>query len=210
MKLLALAIDGFRGIQHANIRFGTHDVIIGPNGAGKSTLVKLLTRMYDPDGGVILLDDLPLAAYDLDALRRRVAIAPGKAARIAFWTVVASSREELVDLIDTHHDRSAYERARTLAWTQAHVQLHHLDIEAGEALVYDYFLYDGEGEAPCHCGAPKCRGTMYSPKEVQKRKRSAKKPANTSRKAKSTSRGSRTKPAKSGGVKQRTRPRSTR
>ena len=45
------------------------------------------------------------------------------------------------------------------------------DIAAGEELVYDYFLYDGEGPAPCTCGAAKCRGTMYSPKELNKRKR---------------------------------------
>lgn len=47
------------------------------------------------------------------------------------------------------------------------------DIEAGEELVYDYFLYDGEGEAECTCGAENCRKTMYSPKEINKRKRAA-------------------------------------
>ena len=67
------------------------------------------------------------------SLRRRVQIRPGDVARIAFWTIVASSREELLDLVDRHHDRSAYDRARTLAWTQAQVQLRHLDIEADEA-----------------------------------------------------------------------------
>jgi hypothetical protein len=45
------------------------------------------------------------------------------------------------------------------------------DIEAGEELVYDYFLYDGEGDATCTCGAERCRGTMYSPKELRKRQR---------------------------------------
>ncbi|MDZ5697492.1 GH36-type glycosyl hydrolase domain-containing protein [Chelativorans sp. M5D2P16] len=67
------------------------------------------------------------------SLRQRVKIAPGKVARIAYWTVVASSRAELMDLIDKHHDRSAFERARTLAWTQGQVQLRHLDVDAGEA-----------------------------------------------------------------------------
>lgn len=67
------------------------------------------------------------------SLRQSVRIEPGKVARVAFWTVVASSREELLDLIDTHHDRSAFDRAKTLAWTQAQVQLRHLDIDAGEA-----------------------------------------------------------------------------
>ena len=65
------------------------------------------------------------------ALRRRVRIAPGASARIDFWTMVAASREELLDLIDKHHDRSAFDRATTLAWTQAQVQLHHLGIDRG-------------------------------------------------------------------------------
>jgi SET domain-containing protein len=39
------------------------------------------------------------------------------------------------------------------------------DIAAGEELTYDYNLYDGEGAAPCHCGAATCRGTLYEPGE---------------------------------------------
>ena len=67
------------------------------------------------------------------SLRQRVLIPPGKVARVAFWTVVASSRAELMTLVDKHHDRNAFDRARTLAWTQAQVQLRHLDIDAEEA-----------------------------------------------------------------------------
>ncbi|MDH3792991.1 MAG: glycosyl transferase, partial [Rhodospirillales bacterium] len=67
------------------------------------------------------------------SLRYRVMIPPGKVARVAFWTVVASSRAELLDLVDKHHHRSAFDRAKTLAWTQAQVQLRHLDVEAEEA-----------------------------------------------------------------------------
>jgi len=47
------------------------------------------------------------------------------------------------------------------------------DIDAGEELTYDYFLYDGEGDAPCTCGTHNCRGTMYSKKEMRKRQRTA-------------------------------------
>jgi uncharacterized protein len=50
------------------------------------------------------------------------------------------------------------------------------DIEPGEELSYDYMLYDGEGDAPCRCGAKKCRGTLYSPAEVRRRKRVAERP----------------------------------
>ncbi len=67
------------------------------------------------------------------ALRRRVRVAPGAIVRIAFWTLVATSREAMLDLIDKHLDITAFERAATLAWTQAQVQLHHLGIDPGEA-----------------------------------------------------------------------------
>jgi cyclic beta-1,2-glucan synthetase len=70
------------------------------------------------------------------ALRRRVRIAPGAIVHIAFWTVVASSREALLDLIDKHRDTTAFERAATLAWTQAQVQLHHLGISPGQASMF--------------------------------------------------------------------------
>jgi SET domain-containing protein len=47
------------------------------------------------------------------------------------------------------------------------------DIAAGEELTYDYNLYDGEEDdpAPCTCGTKKCRGTMYSPEEIARRKK---------------------------------------
>jgi ATP-binding cassette, subfamily B, bacterial len=43
--------------------------LVGENGAGKTTLVKLLTRLYDPDEGRILLDGRDLRDYDLDDVR---------------------------------------------------------------------------------------------------------------------------------------------
>jgi cyclic beta-1,2-glucan synthetase len=59
---------------------------------------------------------------------------PARFARIAFWTLVASSREELIWCCSTSiTDRSAFDRAKTLAWTQAQVQLRHLDVEPEEA-----------------------------------------------------------------------------
>lgn len=46
MKVLALSINGFRGIRHTDIRFGDHDVLIGPNGAGKSTIIDALSLVF--------------------------------------------------------------------------------------------------------------------------------------------------------------------
>lgn len=84
-------------------------------------------------GGQPLSNTVGTVLDPIFSLRHRVTIAPGRVARLAFWTVVASSRMELLELIDTHHDRSAYDRAKTLAWTQAQVQLRHLAVATEEA-----------------------------------------------------------------------------
>ena len=49
------------------LRSGEHAVLVGLNGAGKTTLIKLLTRLYDPTEGVILLDGKDIRSYDVKA-----------------------------------------------------------------------------------------------------------------------------------------------
>ena len=91
---------------------------------------------------IAMLDRRPLsnsigAVLDpVFSLRRRVTVAPGASVRIAFWTLAAGSRSELLDQIDKHRDAGAYERATTLAWTQAQVQQHHLSVKPGEAALF--------------------------------------------------------------------------
>ena len=51
------------------------------------------------------------------------------------------------------------------------------DIAAGEELLWDYNLYDDDDPAPCHCGSPKCRGTMYSREWMAKLRRKARQKA---------------------------------
>jgi cyclic beta-1,2-glucan synthetase len=70
------------------------------------------------------------------ALRYRMRVPAGGTARIAFWTAVAGSREQVLDLLDRHRDANAFVRAGTLAWTQAQVQLRHLGITAAEASLF--------------------------------------------------------------------------
>ena len=87
-------------------------------------------------------DGRPLSGTDgtvLDpifSLRRRVRLAPGATARVAFWTLAAPTRGEVLDLADQHCDAAAYERAATLAWTQGQVELHHLGIARDEAMLF--------------------------------------------------------------------------
>ncbi len=50
------------------IRPGETLVLVGLNGAGKTTLLKLLTRLYDPTEGVILLDGEDIRSYDVEDL----------------------------------------------------------------------------------------------------------------------------------------------
>jgi cyclic beta-1,2-glucan synthetase len=86
------------------------------------------------------------------ALRQRIRIPPGGTARISFWTLAASSRGALLDLIDKHHDPSAFDRAANLAWTQTLVQLHHLGISRGEAALFQrlasHVIYAGAALRP--------------------------------------------------------------
>src|SRR5208283_1685939 len=49
------------------------------------------------------------------SLRRRLRIPPGGRARVAFWTLIAQSRSEVLDLADKHRDPTAFDRALTLA-----------------------------------------------------------------------------------------------
>lgn len=53
---------------------GEKIALVGANGAGKTTFIKLLTRLYDPTEGQILLDGVDLRDYDLDDLRRRTGV----------------------------------------------------------------------------------------------------------------------------------------
>jgi cyclic beta-1,2-glucan synthetase len=70
------------------------------------------------------------------SLRHRIRVPAGMTARIAFWTSAAATREGLLELADKLRDSNAFERAGTLAWTQAQVQLQHLGISAADASLF--------------------------------------------------------------------------
>jgi ATP-binding cassette subfamily B protein len=56
------------------LRRGERIALIGENGQGKTTVVKLITRLYDPTEGQILLDGVDLREYSLEDLHRNIGV----------------------------------------------------------------------------------------------------------------------------------------
>ena len=70
------------------------------------------------------------------SLRHTVRIPAGATARIAFSTLVAPTREQVLELADKYRDARTWERTLMSAWTQAQVQLHHLGVSPDEAHLF--------------------------------------------------------------------------
>jgi ATP-binding cassette subfamily B protein len=66
-------VDVLRDIN-LKIQPGERIALVGLNGAGKTTLIKLLTRLYDPTHGQVLLDGVDLREYDLKSLHQRFGV----------------------------------------------------------------------------------------------------------------------------------------
>lgn len=86
-------IEGSVAFDHLNFRFspaqpyvlqdiclqiprGTFVGVVGQSGSGKSTLTKMLSRLYAPDGGRILIDGYDISKVELYSLRRQIGIVP--------------------------------------------------------------------------------------------------------------------------------------
>jgi ATP-binding cassette, subfamily B, bacterial len=65
-----LVLDGL----NFHLRPGERVALIGENGEGKTTIVKLLTRLYDPAEGQVLLDGVDLREYSLEDLYREIGV----------------------------------------------------------------------------------------------------------------------------------------
>ncbi len=69
-------------------------------------------------------------------MRRKLRIPAGRQVSCTMWTVAADSRQGVLNLVDRHRQAAAYDRALTLAWTQAQIQLRHLSIGVDDAHLY--------------------------------------------------------------------------
>jgi ATP-binding cassette, subfamily B, bacterial len=56
------------------LRPGERVALVGENGEGKTTLVKLMTRLYDPVEGQVLLDGVDLREYNIEDLYRKIGV----------------------------------------------------------------------------------------------------------------------------------------
>jgi ATP-binding cassette subfamily B protein len=92
-------------LDHVSIDIpaGSTLAIVGENGAGKSTIVKLLLRLYEPDAGRILVDDVELARIDPTEWRAR---ASGAFQDFARFELIAREVVGVGD-VDKIHDEAA-------------------------------------------------------------------------------------------------------
>jgi ATP-binding cassette subfamily B protein len=115
-----------RSIELADVRFSYDDgpevlggidltleagrslALVGLNGAGKTTLVALLSRLYEPTGGAVLVDGTPLSEFDARAWQRQVAVVGQE----ALWLPLSAA--ENVGLREDA-DRAALDRAAARA-----------------------------------------------------------------------------------------------
>ncbi len=88
--------------------------VVGHNGSGKTTLIKLLTRLYEPDAGVITLDGLPLAAWAPSALRRRMGVIFQDFVKYQFTIGENIGAGDVAHMDDAGRQREAAERG--MAW----------------------------------------------------------------------------------------------
>ncbi|MEO1288029.1 MAG: ABC transporter ATP-binding protein [Chloroflexota bacterium] len=120
--------------------------LVGENGSGKSTLVKLLTRLYDPQDGQILWDDIDIREFNASALREHIAplfqdfakfdlsvrenIASGNIKQIDDVTSIEASADN-AGVLDTIHELPQHEQT-ILSKHVLDNDAHGMDVSGGE------------------------------------------------------------------------------
>lgn len=93
---------------------------------------------------VAVMHDRPLtntvgAVLDpIFSLRKRIRIESGATEHIILTTLIAESRQAVEDLADKYHNMAVWDRVSALAWTHAHMQLHHLRTAPDEAQLFQF------------------------------------------------------------------------
>jgi ATP-binding cassette, subfamily B, bacterial len=90
---------------------GSTIALVGENGAGKTTLVNLLTRMYDPDDGRVLVDGIDLRAVDVRQWRQQITAGFQDFVKFEFLAREAVGLGDTDRIDDRKHIRGALDRA---------------------------------------------------------------------------------------------------
>lgn len=88
-----------------SIRRGTTTAIVGPSGAGKTTIVNLLLRLYEPDGGEILVDGVRLDRLERTSWLDRISLA-GQDAELIDDTIIGNIRLATADASPAEIERA--------------------------------------------------------------------------------------------------------
>jgi ABC-type multidrug transport system fused ATPase/permease subunit len=120
----ALALDDF----DLEVPTGSTVALVGPSGAGKSTVVKLLGRLYDPQGGAIHVAQHDLRSLRLDSLRGALAVVPQDP------TLFSGSVRDNIRYARPGADDAAVDEAARLANALEFIEAlpHGFDTEIGE------------------------------------------------------------------------------
>jgi cyclic beta-1,2-glucan synthetase len=88
------------------------------------------------DDGVTLSGATGAVLDPIMSLRVRLSLEAGRTARVAFTTLVADSRDEARNVADRYRDLRGADRALSLSWTTAQVELRDLDVSPVDAALY--------------------------------------------------------------------------
>lgn len=102
--------DEARPVLHAvsfELRPGTITALVGPTGSGKSTIGALLLRLFDPQGGAITIDGMPLSRLQLATVHQQIAVVLQEA--VLFQTTIRENiRFGVPDASDADVRRAAH------------------------------------------------------------------------------------------------------
>ena len=103
-----------RAVDGATLRIGHGErlAVVGPNGCGKTTLLSLLTRLFEPEAGRVMVDGVDVSAIDVRSLRRQIGVVTQEA------TLIKGTIDENVRFGLRGVDRGQVEQAlrRAHAW----------------------------------------------------------------------------------------------
>ncbi|MBS1217029.1 MAG: hypothetical protein H6R21_162 [Proteobacteria bacterium] len=126
--------------------YAVHTIVTEGDAVGpvqyETSRQRFLGRGHDTRTPLAVTEDRPLSnsvGTVLDpifSLRQRVRLQPNGSARLTFSTAVAHSREHILMLADKYQDVNIFERTERLAWTNAQIQMRHLNIDAREAHLF--------------------------------------------------------------------------